>query len=71
MSWNMQDVVFGNMTQEEKQNTMEAMANITEIEQGKEVENNITTSNGTGTGYVELGSVYKDPSTGKLIMVEN
>lgn len=70
MSWNMQDVVFGNMTQEEKQNTMEAMANISEIEQGQEVENNITTSNGTGTGYVELGSVYKDPSTGKLIMVE-
>ena len=29
------------------------------------------TSNQTGQGYTEMGKVYKDPSTGKMIMVQN
>jgi len=28
------------------------------------------TSDDSGSGYMEMGKVYKDPSTGKLIMVE-
>ncbi len=37
LSWNMQSVVFANMTPEEKQQTMEAMKNVAEVEMGKEL----------------------------------
>lgn len=30
-----------------------------------------TTSVGTSTGYSTVGTVYKDPTTGKLILVQN
>jgi len=36
---------------------------------GKELNQTPDTSSGSGEGYVEMGTVYKDPSTGKLIMV--
>ncbi len=31
--------------------------------------NNTTNESGSGSGYQEIGTVYKDPKTGKLIMV--
>lgn len=68
-SWNMQSVVFANTTQEEKQATMEAMKNAAEVEMGKEINETPQSSSGSGQGYVEMGTVYKDPSSGKLIMV--
>lgn len=71
MSWNMQSVIFDtNMTTEEKKSTMEKIKSVSEVKQGKEIDNNITSSNSSGEGYVEMGKVYKDPNTGKLIMVE-
>jgi len=69
VSWNMQSVVFANSTQEEKQQTMEAMKKAAEVQMGKELNQTPDTSSGSGEGYVEMGTVYKDPSTGKLIMV--
>ncbi|MPL83253.1 hypothetical protein SDC9_29520 [bioreactor metagenome] len=71
MSWNMQSVVFNeDMTPEEKKSTMEKIKSVTDVKQGKEIDNNINSSNSSGEGYVEMGKVYKDPNTGKLIMVE-
>ena len=70
ISWNMQSIVFSDMTEEEKIETMEAMKEITEITQGEELENAPDTSDNSGEGYSEMGTVYKDPTTGKLIMVE-
>ena len=32
---------------------------------------NADNSSSSGEGYSELGKVYKDPKTGKLIMIEN
>lgn len=69
VSWNMQSVVFANSTQEEKQQTMEAMKKAAEVQMGKELNQTPDTSSGSGEGYVEMGTVYKDPATGKLIMV--
>lgn len=69
MSWNMQSVVFANSTPEEKQETMEAMKKAAEVQMGKELNDTPQTSQGSGEGYVEMGTVYKDPTTGKLIMV--
>ncbi|BBL61056.1 MAG: DUF2149 domain-containing protein [Methanobrevibacter arboriphilus] len=71
MSWNMQSVVFNaDMTPEEKESTMEKIKSVSEVKQGKEIDDDINSSNSSGEGYVEMGKVYKDPNTGKLIMVE-
>lgn len=70
MSWNMQSVVFSDMTQEQKEETMEAMQQVSQVTQGQELNDTPDTSNSSGEGYTEMGKVYKDPQTGKLIMVE-
>ena len=69
MSWNMQDVVF----QDNSDNPTQAVQNspdVTEVTEGQTLNDTPDTSNSTGQGYMEMGKVYKDPSTGKLIMVE-
>jgi hypothetical protein len=43
---------------------------MTEVDQGQELNDTPDTSNSSGQGYTEMGKVYKDPATGKLIMVE-
>ena len=70
MSRNMQNVVFANMTQEERQQTMEAMKNVAEVQQGHELNDTPQSESGSGQGYAKKGTVYQDPQTGKLIMVE-
>ena len=48
---------------------MQAMKT-TEVDQGQQLNDTPDTSNSSGQGYTEMGKVYKDPATGKLIMVE-
>ena len=60
ISWNMQGVV---MDQVQNQQT-------SEVEQGEQLNNTPDVSESSGQGYTEMGTVYKDPKTGKLIMVE-
>jgi len=70
MSWNMQDVVFNDqMSQSQKQSAMSAMQKVAQIDQGQQLNDTPDTSNKSGQGYTEMGKVYKDPSSGKLIMV--
>ena len=58
--------------QEQKEKVMEAMnQEVTEVQEGQILNETPDTSNQTGQGYTEMGKVYKDPSTGKLIMVQN
>ena len=47
------------------------MAGTAEVQEGQTLNETPDTSNQTGQGYTEMGKVYKDPSTGKLIMVQN
>ena len=70
LSWNMQNVVFADMTPEERQQTMEAMKLVAEVEMGQELNQTPQTESGSGEGFVQKGTVYQDPTTGKLIMVE-
>lgn len=70
LSWNMQNVVFADMTPEERQQTMEAMKQVAEVEMGQELNQTPQTESGSGEGFVEKGTVYQDPNTGKLIMVQ-
>ena len=37
-----------------------------EINRGMQLDDAPDTSNSSGSGYTEMGKVYKDPATGKL-----
>ena len=70
ISWNMQSVIFSDMSQDQKQAVMESMKQVSEVTQGQELNDTPDTAQRSGQGFTELGKVYKDPSSGKLIMVE-
>ena len=68
ISWNMQSVVF--QSHDQQQSFEESSPNVTEVSEGQVLNETPDTSNSSGQGYTEMGTVYKDPATGKLIMVE-
>ena len=70
ISWNMQSVVFQD-SQQQQQPIEENSPDVTEVSEGQVLNETPDTSNSSGQGYMEMGKVYKDPSTGKLIMVED
>jgi Uncharacterized conserved protein len=41
-----------------------------DVKQGKEMESLPQIDSSTGSGYEQMGTVYKDPKTGKLIMIQ-
>ena len=41
-----------------------------DVKQGKEMQNLPQIDSETGSGFEEMGTVFKDPKTGKLIMVQ-
>lgn len=67
ISWNMQSVVFQDNSQSQ---AVQDSQQVTEVSEGQTLNDTPDTSNASGQGYLEMGKVYKDPSTGKLIMVE-
>ena len=69
ISWNMQSVVFQD-SQNPQQAINENSPDVTEVSEGQVLNETPDTSDASGQGYMEMGKVYKDPSTGKLIMVE-
>ena len=72
ISWNMQSIVFNDdLTQEQRQEMMQDMQQVTELDQGQELNETPDVSNSSGKGYAEMGKVYEDPSTGKMIMIRN
>ena len=52
------------------QNSESPMQDAVNFTQGKEVPNNIQEGSQSGSGYDKVGSVYRDPETQQLIMVE-
>jgi len=69
MSMGMQSVVFSDASPQEKQEMMQAIKQTVELQQGQELNDTPQTESGSGQGYAKKGTVYEDPSTGKLIMV--
>ncbi|GAW92497.1 DUF2149 domain-containing protein [Calderihabitans maritimus] len=71
LSWNLQDVFLKDLSPVQRQQLLQAIKNMVTVEQGKELEEIPQLGSGSGSGYQELGTVYRDPKTGKLIMIEN
>ena len=70
ISWNMQSVVFQDSSQDQSQ-AIESSSQVTEVSEGQVLNETPDSSDSSGQGYMEMGKVYKDPSTGKLSMVED
>lgn len=55
ISWNMQSVIFSDMSQDQKQAVMESMKQVSEVTQGQELNDTPDTSQSSGQGFTELG----------------
>ena len=69
LSWNLQNMIFEDTSPEERRRMMEVIKKAVKIEKGKEIKTPPPLVSGSGEGYEEMGVVYKDPETGKLILV--
>ena len=70
MSFGMQSVVFSSASPQEKQAIMKKVQQTVEVQQGQQLNSTPQIQSGQGSsGFVQMGTVYKDPKTGKLIMV--
>lgn len=70
ISWNMQSVIFSDMTPQDRQDTIKAMKEVAQVKMGEKINETPQSASGSGKGMEEMGTVYKDPKTGKLIMVQ-
>ncbi|PKM48016.1 MAG: hypothetical protein CVV03_00135 [Firmicutes bacterium HGW-Firmicutes-8] len=70
LSWNLQNVLFSKSTPKERQQMLQAIQKIVNVQKGRELKEMPQVKSGGGSGYQEMGTVYKDPKTGKLIMIE-
>ena len=71
ISWNMQNIVFNdNMDEQQKQKVRNAIQEVSQLDQGQELNETPDISKSSGDGFTEMGKVYRDSQSGKLIMVE-
>ncbi len=70
MSTGMQNVVFSSASPQEKQEIIKTVQQTVQVNMGQELNETPQSESGSGSGYAEMGKVYKDPNTGKLIMVQ-
>ncbi|MCG0278438.1 MAG: DUF2149 domain-containing protein [Thermanaeromonas sp.] len=70
LSWNLQNIIFAKVKPEEKQRLMQNIQRVINVERGRELKEIPDLEKGGGSGYQEMGTVYKDPKTGKLILIE-
>lgn len=69
MSWNLHSIIFSHRSNAEKRAILETIREVVQIRQGQELRDLPELVQGKGEGYQEMGTVYLDPRTGKLIMV--
>lgn len=70
LSWNLQNVLFSKSTQKERQQMLQAIQKAVNVQKGRELKELPQVESGGGSGYQEMGTVFQDPKTGKLIMIE-
>jgi hypothetical protein len=69
MSMNLQSVVFADLSPQEKAEVSKLIKQTVKLRMGQEINETLKIQTGSGSGYQEMGTVYRDPQTGKLIMV--
>jgi hypothetical protein len=69
ISMNMQNVVFSDLTPQEKTQVSQIIKKTIQIQMGQQLNVTPQIQSNNGSGYTEMGTVYKDPKTGKLIMI--
>jgi hypothetical protein len=69
MSMNIQSVVFSDMTPQEKTQVSQIIKQTVQVQMGQQLNSTPQIQSNNGSGYTEMGRVYKDPTTGKLIMI--
>ena len=72
LSWNMQNVLFKEVTPDKRQQIIQAIQKMIEVDQGQELDALPDAAQGGkgGSGLQEMGRVYKDPKTGKMLMIK-
>lgn len=71
ISWNMQSIVFNeNMDEQQRQKVKNAIQEVSQLDQGQQLNETPDISKSSGDGFTEMGKVYRDSQSGKLIMVE-
>ena len=70
-STGMASILFSDMTLEQKQQAMDTAKQTTELEQTQQLNTTPENVSSSGSGYSEMGKVYQDPKTGKMVMVQN
>ena len=71
ISWNMQNIVFNeNMDEQQRQKVKNAIQEVSQLDQGQQLNETPDISKSSGDGFTEMGKVYRDSQSGKLIMVE-
>lgn len=69
MSMNMQSVIFNDLSPEERKELAETIKETVNVKTGEDFNGSVDVSSGDSSGMEQMGTVYKDPSTGKLIMI--
>ncbi|CAH2212462.1 DUF2149 domain-containing protein [Tepidibacter aestuarii] len=70
LSWNLQNVIFDTKTPEERKKMQQKLQKITAVDKGTELNEIPELNDGSGEGYNQMGTVFQDPKTGKLILIE-
>lgn len=72
LSWNLQGIIAQDISAEEKQRMMQAITRIIEVEGLRELDElpEIRSGGSDGKEMREMGKVYEDPQTGKIIMIQ-
>ncbi len=73
MSWNLQGIFSADLSQEERENMMQAISRIVNVTEGQklaEIPPIGESGAGGGEGFQEVGTVFRDPNTGELILIE-
>jgi len=68
LSWNLQVIL--KISPEERREMLTRIQRVIDVEKGKELTELPEIQKGGGTGYQEIGRVYRDSRTGKLIVIE-
>jgi len=69
MSMNMQSVIFNDLDPQERKELADIIKNTVAVKTGEDFNGTVDMSSGESEGMEQMGTVYKDPNTGKLIMI--